>query len=190
MAQDYDEETQSKGEEILKGMRDEAASKTPSFKEAFASARSGGGKDFEWNGKKYSTELASDKKATPTSKAASETSKATPETSKTASKPASETSARVGRAGQASVDTKEKNPVTNESLAAAREKWSNDKDRNPPSAMSRMFSSIRDRGQKSNPDAYAKGGSVSSASRRADGIASKGKTKGTLVMCGGGMARK
>ena len=35
-----------------------------------------------------------------------------------------------------------------------------------------------------------KGGSVRSASSRADGIASKGKTKGTIVMCGGGMARK
>jgi hypothetical protein len=36
-----------------------------------------------------------------------------------------------------------------------------------------------------------RGGSVSSASRRADGIASKGKTKGTMVaMCGGGMYKK
>ena len=34
---------------------------------------------------------------------------------------------------------------------------------------------------------YAKGGT---ASARADGIAMKGKTKGTMVMCGGGMARK
>jgi hypothetical protein len=33
----------------------------------------------------------------------------------------------------------------------------------------------------------AKGGSASS---RADGIAQRGKTKGTMVMCGGGMARK
>jgi hypothetical protein len=32
----------------------------------------------------------------------------------------------------------------------------------------------------------AKGGSASS---RADGIATKGKTRGTIVMCGGGMAR-
>ena len=32
----------------------------------------------------------------------------------------------------------------------------------------------------------AKGGSASS---RADGIAQRGKTKGTMVMCGGGMAR-
>ena len=34
-----------------------------------------------------------------------------------------------------------------------------------------------------------KGGSVSSASSRGDGIAQRGKTKGTMVMCGGGMAR-
>lgn len=36
-----------------------------------------------------------------------------------------------------------------------------------------------------------KGGSVSSASKRADGCATKGKTKGTMVkMCGGGYAKK
>ena len=39
--------------------------------------------------------------------------------------------------------------------------------------------------------AYKAGGNVSSASKRADGIASKGKTKGTMVkMCGGGKAKK
>lgn len=32
-----------------------------------------------------------------------------------------------------------------------------------------------------------KGGAVKSASSRADGIAQRGKTKGTVVMCGGGM---
>ena len=36
-----------------------------------------------------------------------------------------------------------------------------------------------------------KGGSVSSASRRGDGIAQRGKTKGTMVaMCGGGRMKK
>ena len=34
---------------------------------------------------------------------------------------------------------------------------------------------------------FAKGGSASS---RADGIAQKGKTRGTIVMCGGGMYKK
>jgi hypothetical protein len=32
----------------------------------------------------------------------------------------------------------------------------------------------------------AKGGKISSASSRADGCAERGKTKGTIVMCGGG----
>jgi hypothetical protein len=33
---------------------------------------------------------------------------------------------------------------------------------------------------------YKKGGKVSSASKRADGIAQKGKTRGTIIACGGG----
>ena len=37
------------------------------------------------------------------------------------------------------------------------------------------------------PVKKAKGGSASS---RADGIAQRGKTRGTMVMCGGGMAKK
>jgi hypothetical protein len=36
---------------------------------------------------------------------------------------------------------------------------------------------------------FAKGGSVSSASSRADGCAERGKTKGTMIMCGGGMTK-
>jgi hypothetical protein len=36
----------------------------------------------------------------------------------------------------------------------------------------------------------ANGGSVGSASKRADGIAQRGKTRGKMVMCGGGMAKK
>ena len=47
--------------------------------------------------------------------------------------------------------------------------------------ISGFFSSIRERGKKSNPDAYAKGGSVSSASKRGDGIAQRGKTRGRVV---------
>jgi ribulose 1,5-bisphosphate synthetase/thiazole synthase len=46
--------------------------------------------------------------------------------------------------------------------------------------------------QKKTEEAYktksmAKGGS---ASARADGCAQRGKTKGTMVMCGGGMAKR
>lgn len=37
------------------------------------------------------------------------------------------------------------------------------------------------------PKYYAKGGMT--ASKRADGIAQRGKTKGTMVMCGGGYTK-
>jgi len=41
------------------------------------------------------------------------------------------------------------------------------------------------------PVRKAGGGSVSSASKRADGIAQRGKTRGTMIaMCGGGMYKK
>ena len=54
----------------------------------------------------------------------------------------------------------------------------------------------KDRGEKASDrasrtnvmgDTYAKGGMT--ASKRADGIAQRGKTKGTIVMCGGGMSK-
>jgi hypothetical protein len=37
---------------------------------------------------------------------------------------------------------------------------------------------------------FKQGGKVSNASKRADGIAQRGKTKGTIVMCGGGVYKK
>lgn len=39
------------------------------------------------------------------------------------------------------------------------------------------------------PQGMKRGGKVSSASSRGDGIAQRGKTKGTMVMCGGGYAK-
>ena len=47
-----------------------APTKSMSFKEAFASARKGGDKTFEWQGKKYTTDLAKPKAAAPAPKAA------------------------------------------------------------------------------------------------------------------------
>jgi hypothetical protein len=42
-----------------------------SFKDAFSEARKGGGKSFEWEGKKYSTDMAGEKKAAPKAEQAS-----------------------------------------------------------------------------------------------------------------------
>lgn len=54
---------------------------------------------------------------------------------------------------------------------------------NPPRA-----GTVQDMTKKTPPkkEGYSKGGSVSSASKRADGIAQRGKTRGKMVMCGGG----
>ena len=40
------------------------------------------------------------------------------------------------------------------------------------------------------PGGMSKGGSAHRASERADGCCEKGHTKGTIVMCGGGMHKK
>ena len=61
----------------------------------------------------------------------------------------------------------------------------------PPSSMPRsgMSSSSADDKSDFMPGGMKKGGKVSSASKRADGIATKGKTRGTMVtMKGGGYA--
>ena len=97
--------------------------KKMSFKEAFASARKSGDKTFEWEGKKYTTELASEKP------------KATAKTKETFS--------------------------ASKSIGASPAKKA-------PDFMRKAM------GMKA-------GGSVSSASKRADGCAIKGKTKGRMV---------
>jgi hypothetical protein len=46
-----------------------------------------------------------------------------------------------------------------------------------------------DENMEATSETFKRGGKVSSASKRADGIAQKGKTKGTMIMCGGGMTK-
>lgn len=48
---------------------DAAPAKKQSFKEAFAAARGAGDKTFEWNGKKFTTEMAKPKAAAPAAEA-------------------------------------------------------------------------------------------------------------------------
>ncbi len=52
--------------------------KSTSFGAAFAAARKGGDKTFTWNGKSYTTQLASEKKAAPARRAAPATRASTP----------------------------------------------------------------------------------------------------------------
>lgn len=67
------------------------------------------------------------------------------------------------------------------------EKTSSDRAREAASEM-RMQKRVNDAAEEAGKG-MKKGGKVSSASSRADGIAQKGKTRGTMIMCGGGMAR-
>ena len=90
-----------------------ASAKTSRFGAAFAAARRAGDKTFEFNGKKYTTEMASEKKKAPAK------SKSLP-----------------GRSAE---------------------------------------------GQMSDVVGAKKGGMISSASKRADGCATKGKTRGKIV---------
>ena len=157
----------------------------PSFKDAFASARKAGDKTFEWNGKKFTTELAGEKKSTPSMKSPTESSgsgsyaPAPPKT--TASKSADD----EPKPKSASKSPKMYRTLSGEFRPVPEQTRQESMD-NP---LVRAFKAIRARGEAGAP-AYAKGGKVkkmasggvarSSASKRADGIATKGKTRGKI----------
>lgn len=151
---------------------------TPSFKEAFASARKAGDSTFEWNGKKFTTELAT---SAPAKKAAP---KAEPKTEAPAPKAAPKTESKTeapATKAEAPAPAPKKEYYRDLS-GKSREKEAGPKGPDIGGAISRgvsnFFGSIRERGKQSNPDAYAKGGMT--ASKRADGIASRGKTRGRI----------
>lgn len=133
------------------------AAKKPSFKEAFASARKAGDKTFQWEGKKFTTEMAGEKKAAPTSKAAE------PEKVKLQYQSlqdrargyeAERAKSGVGMYGTTKREREERKPLPLKST----------KSESGYSGMGAMK--------------FSKGGST--ASRRADGIATKGKTRGKI----------
>lgn len=137
--------------------------KPSNFKSAFASARKAGDKTFEFNGKKYTTELASEKSA-PKTGGSTQTGATVP---------------TIGASGTYGKGLgRRSHPEYPEDASKAMADKKSDFRNNPPSALSRAISSIRERGMKSNPDAYKSGGMT--ASRRADGIATKGKTRGKI----------
>ena len=68
--------------------------------------------------------------------------------------------------------------------ASAGRKFSKDE----PGMPEQPGSAIRVDGKPVKPAKKMAGGG--SASSRADGVAQRGKTRGTMVMCGGGMAKK
>ena len=156
---------EAKGEAMLKAMRDKESAPKPKAKPAMPKAE-------------YSNEGRSRPAPAPSNPNYSNEGRSMPAPT-----------AKPATAGRASVPVQkspiERNPITNESLKTAQEKWSKG-DQNTPSALSRLFSgkgdysgSQRNRAYKK-AETFSKGGSVS-ASRRADGIAQRGKTKGRMI---------
>lgn len=144
-----------------------SAPRKQSFKEAFAEARRGGGKTFEWNGKKYTTEMAGASKpaAKPSvTDTGDETARMAARAPAPAKKPAYET------------PYDRRNRLNREESAA--------REASRPKGQDRILRNLRPGATDSKtllPTGMKKGGSVSKASGRADGIAQRGKTRGRLV---------
>ena len=159
--------------------KSEAPTKKQSFSEAFKGAENGS--TFEWEGKKYKKEYASDKKSAP--KAESAPSKPAPKAEESA-KPAPKAEESKRGIGPYNVFS---GPADADPEAVKAAKAAGDARRAKQAAAPMLHNpfrgaidALRERGKKSNPDAYAKGGSVSSASKRGDGIAQRGKTRGKM----------
>jgi hypothetical protein len=133
-----------------------------SFKEAFAEARAAGDKTFEWGGKKYTTELASSKPKTEPKAA----SKAEPKTTSGLTNREKEikSSGMSGKFVKGAAPDERRAPTTSslskeERIRAAGGGGKFVRGATPMKA----------------------GGKVSSASKRGDGCAVKGKTRGRMV---------
>jgi hypothetical protein len=144
---------------------------SPSFKTAFAAARSNGDKTFTWNGKLYGTQLASSSSAATPRKVGnapggSSTPSAVLKPNRTGQPGGSVPTRGAGTVMQQGRDTDLYGGTINDIKNLFKK---------DPSKKS--FQEANDERIAKN---YKKGGSVSSASSRADGIASKGKTRGKM----------
>ena len=137
--------------------KEAAEPKKMSFKDAFAAARKGGDKTFMFNGKKYTTELASEKKAAPAKAEAKPEAKI--------EKPGFVRRAIAALGGV-------KLPQTDYGTET------DEKDEKPTTRPKPYSTAAAIQAKNMG---YKKGGMVSSASKRADGCATKGKTRGKMV---------
>jgi len=142
------------GEIAEKGFVSEPT-KPANFKDAFAAARKAGDKTFEFNGKKFTTELASSKPAAPKNEGMSMT-----RMDKTKAEDAKRLGEQMVARDKAIVQQQGEKVVKDYKAKQARQKEANE------------YASIH--GNKA-------GGKISSASRRGDGIATKGHTRGRYL---------
>lgn len=160
------------------------------FKEAFASARSEGKKTFEWNGEKYTTALKSENKKPESerdtrdiseSPRISDMKKVRDEAVKRSNE-AEERKDIVYKQEQARLaDLAKRGVVPEKEMATSRSRLSavnKTSDREGDEFMRREMMLQRD--AEARGEGMKKGGKVSSASARADGIAQRGKTRGKI----------
>ena len=146
-----------------------APARKQSFKEAFAEARRGGGKTFEWNGKKYTTEMAGEKSAAP----------------RAAAKPAApDTGDEMARLRARAPAPKPKYETAYDRMNRRNREEAEARAASTPRGQDRILRDVRPSGAVNPktllPTGMKKGGSVSKASGRADGIAMRGKTRGKI----------
>ena len=183
-------------ESVLKGTK----SSTPTtFKEAFAQARREGKDKFTFNGKSYTTEMAGSKPATskPSGRETAEEnlSKRRP-TDLASSKARHEGMKTAGERSQRESDAEKARESRLGSSILARDRLGNEPDayivnrrrRAAEEAAKEMPTPSRTFGAGAmsakglgGMSGFAKGGKVGSASKRADGIAMRGKTRGRMV---------
>jgi len=137
--------------------------KPSSFKEAFAAARGSGDKTFSYKGKLYTTELASSapKKSSPASMRQEQ---------------AAPTSTSSMTSDRDNVSVMSVNERIKKSLASAREGSGPTDSRSVNQRLKEALGMKKGGAVKK----MASGGAVSYASKRADGIAQRGKTKGRM----------
>jgi hypothetical protein len=153
--------------------------KGSTFKEAFAEARAEGKKTFEWNGEKYSTKLKEKAKGPDESEA---------ETKRLASKKdEGETRKPTNRGGAAALAGAGIGLGAAAALSGMKRAESARKERelekNKPIRFKNPIRNISPEEaawEGEGGSSFKKGGKVSSASSRADGIAQRGKTRGRI----------
>jgi hypothetical protein len=156
--------------------------KMASFKEAFKEARNRGDKTFEYMGKKYTTDMAGGRRAS--APAARDTS------ARSASTPRATNYGEAARSSRTLGDLMSESTQSREDLREAvrsgKEKTLGTKLQEFGGRFKRALMTGRPQGGEGMKKGgkvkkYASGGSVSSASKRADGCAQRGKTKGRMV---------
>ena len=161
-----------------------SAGGTNSFKDAFRSARKQGLKTFKWRGETYHTETADEQKAKAKAKAEAE-AKAKNEAKTPARQAAPEEFAaqmnmRLADQGKILPDSYMRRKSLRDQYPELGRKESRRDDSSPKfQDLKDLYAALR---RNPTEKGYKRGGKVkSSASRRADGIAVKGKTRGKFV---------